>query len=84
MDVQADEAGLRPDPSATAVVERPVTDSQGQLFRDAYPTYADTDKIPAVSERRPQPRPRPARWLRVPGGRRGAGRGRRRARRSGS
>ena len=48
MDVQADEAGLRPDPSATVIVEPPVTDSQGQLFRDAYPTYADTDRIPAV------------------------------------
>lgn len=48
MDVQADEAGIRPDPSATAIVERPVTDSQGKLFNDAYPTYADTDKIPAV------------------------------------
>ena len=51
MDVQADEAGLRPDPSVTAIVERPVTDSQGQLFHDAYPTYADTDKIPAVGRR---------------------------------
>ena len=63
MDVQADEARLMPDPSATAVVERPVTDSQGQLFGDAYPTYADTDKIPAVG-RAPR-RPGPARWLRV-------------------
>jgi len=63
MDVQADEARLLPDPSATAVVERPVTDSQGQLFRDAYPTYADTDKIPAVG--RGAPSPGPARWLRV-------------------
>ena len=61
MDVQADEARLRPDPSATAMVERPVTDSQGQLFGDAYPTYADTDKIPAV---RPAARFAPAR----PGG----------------
>jgi hypothetical protein len=63
MDVQADEAGLRPDPSVTAIVERPVTDSQGQLFRDAYPTYADTDKIPAVG--RSTARPSAARWLRV-------------------
>jgi hypothetical protein len=62
MDVQADEAGLGPDPSATAIVERPVTDSQGQLFRDAYPTYADTDKIPAVGHS--AARPSPARWLR--------------------
>jgi hypothetical protein len=63
MDVKADEAGLRPDPSATAIVERPVTDSQGQLFGDAYPTYADTDKIPAV--RGTAAGPGPARWLRV-------------------
>jgi hypothetical protein len=64
MDVQADEARLRPDPFATAVVERPVTDSQGQLFGDAHPTYADTDKIPAVG-RGGAPAPGPARWLRV-------------------
>ena len=63
MDVQADETGFSPDPSATAVVERPVTDSQGQLFSDACPTYADTDKIPAVS--RYAASPGPARWLRV-------------------
>jgi hypothetical protein len=63
MDVQADEAGLRPDPSATAIVERPVTDSQGRLFGDAYPTYADTDKIPAVGHS--TARPGAARWLRV-------------------
>jgi hypothetical protein len=63
MEVQADEARLLPDPSATAVVERPVTDSQGQLFGDAYPTYADTDKIPAVG--RVAPSTGPARWLRV-------------------
>ncbi len=59
MDVQADEAGLRPDPSATATFQRPVTGreragagGQQQLFADAYPTYADTDKIPAVGGRR--------------------------------
>jgi hypothetical protein len=63
MDVRADEAGLRPDPSATAIVEQPVTDSQGQLFGDTYPTYADTDKIPAVRGRTVTPGP--ARWLRV-------------------
>jgi hypothetical protein len=62
MDVQADEARLKPDPSATAVVERPVTDSQGQLFGNGYPTYADTDKIPAVG--RGTASPGPARWLR--------------------
>ena len=62
MDVQADEARLKPDPFATGVVERPVTDSQGQLFGNPYPTYADTDKIPAVG--RGPASPGPARWLR--------------------
>ena len=28
--------------------DRPGTAGQGQLFADAFPTYADTDKIPAV------------------------------------
>jgi hypothetical protein len=65
MDVRADEAGLRPDPSATAIVERPVTDSQGKLFGDAYPTYADTDKIQAVRGSGRTAGPGPARWLRV-------------------
>jgi hypothetical protein len=64
MDVQADEAGIRPDPSASAIVERPVTDSQGRLFSDGSPTYADTDKIPAYSGGGPAP-PGPARWLGV-------------------
>jgi hypothetical protein len=64
MDVQADAAGIRPDPSATAIVERPVTDSQGRLFNPGYPTYADTDKIPAYNGGGPV-RPRPARWLRI-------------------
>ena len=82
MDVQADEAGLRPDPSVTAIVERPVTDSQGQLFGDAYPTYADTDKIPAVGRRSAARRGGPV--APGPGGHRGAGRGRPPARRSGS
>jgi len=63
MDVQADQAGLLPDPSSTAVVERVGTEGQGQLFRDAYPTYADTDRIPAVGG--VANRPGPARWLRV-------------------
>ncbi len=64
MDVQADEAGLRPDPSVTATVERTGTEGQQQLFRDAYPTYADTDRIPAVGGASKY-RPGPARWLRV-------------------
>jgi hypothetical protein len=64
MDVKADDARLRPDPSATAMVERTVTDSQGQLFNDGSPTYADTDKIPAY--RAPGPvRSGPARSLRI-------------------
>ena len=86
MDVQADDTGLLPDPSATAIFERPVagasrrsrranrghgrqsavTAAQQQLFADAYPTYADTDKIPAVSGGRgAQGRRRPGRILRV-------------------
>ena len=59
MDVKADETGLLPDQSATATFERPVAGrhaaaggQQQQLFADAYPTYADTDKIPAVSASR--------------------------------
>jgi len=62
MDVQADESRLKPDPFTTAVVERTVVDSQGQLFGDAHPTYADTDKIPAVG--RGTASRGPARWLR--------------------
>jgi hypothetical protein len=64
MDVQADDTGLLPDPSATAIFERPVTGrqqpvtgvqqpvtggQQQQFFADAYPTYADTDQIPATA-----------------------------------
>ena len=65
MDVQADEAGLRPDPSATAVVERPVTDSQGQLFNDGLPDLRGHRQDPGVPRRRRRPGPGPARWLRV-------------------
>jgi hypothetical protein len=57
MDVSAEEARLQPDPSPTATV------AQGELFRDNYPTYADTDKIPAVRSHYPPPGPAP--WLRV-------------------
>ena len=63
MDVQADQAGLTPDPFATGIVEPSTTGGQGQLFRYSYPTYADTDKIPAVHTH--SSRPGPARWLRV-------------------
>jgi hypothetical protein len=48
MDVQTDQAGLQADPFATAVVPRTDTGRQGQLFSDGFPTYADTDQIPAV------------------------------------
>lgn len=66
MDVQADEAGLRPDPFATAVVRAPGAGGQGELFSDAYPTYADTDEIPAVGHTRTgYPRPRTSTFLRV-------------------
>jgi len=73
MDVQADRAGagLQPDPSVTAVFQQPLVSSrrpsgsQGQLFADAYPTYADTDKIPKVTSEHRAHRPRAARWLRV-------------------
>ena len=67
MDVQADEARLKPDPFTTGVVERTVADSQGQLFGDAHPTYADTDKIAAVGRGGGTPSPGPARWLRPSG-----------------
>jgi hypothetical protein len=68
MDVKAEEAGLRPDPSATTVVRGAATAGQGQLFADAYPGYADTDKFPAVGngrERAAYARPRPSTFLRV-------------------
>jgi hypothetical protein len=63
MDVSAEKARLQPDPAATGIVELPATEGQGQLFRYSYPTYADTDKIPAVDRR--SARPGPALWLRV-------------------
>jgi hypothetical protein len=70
MDVKAEEAGLRPDPSATTVVRAAGTAGQGQLFADAYPDYADTDKFPAVGHGRGHgrggyPRPRTSTFLRV-------------------
>jgi hypothetical protein len=52
MDVHADDAMISPDPSATAVFERPGSGGlQQQLFADASPTYPDTDKIPHVGKR---------------------------------
>jgi hypothetical protein len=56
------------DSSATAVVQRAGPEGQGQLFPDAlaYPTYGDTDKIPAVGgSGRHADGLGPARWLRV-------------------
>jgi len=65
-----------PDPSITAVVPRHTPDAQGaatetgpptgqgQLFADAYPTFADTDQLPAVAPR-PRPHDRAPRWLRI-------------------
>lgn len=66
MDVKADQAGLEADPFVTAVVRRPDTSEQGQLFSDAYPTYAKTDQIPAVGGGgRGGSRPRTSRLLKV-------------------
>jgi hypothetical protein len=63
MDVQADERGLRPDPSVTPAGDRPPTGGQGELFGDVYPTFPETDKIPAV--RGGGSPSGSARWLRV-------------------
>ncbi len=66
MDVQTDQAGLQPDPFATAVVPLHDTGRQGRLFSDASPTYADTDQIPAVRhDGRNSGRPRTSRLLRL-------------------
>ena len=75
MDVHADEAGLTAaDPSATEAIPAVTTTfvrsdpaGQGQLFPEAltYPTYADTDKIPAVGRGSVRGGPGAGRWLRV-------------------
>ena len=68
MEVHPGEVGPGADPSATAVAQQAGPEGQGQLFPDAlaYPTYGDTDKIPAVGGRSRRPdEPGPARWLRV-------------------
>ncbi len=68
MDVHADEVEFTADPSATTVMRRSGSEGQGQLFPDAlaYPTYADTDKIPAVGNgARGSSGSGSARWLRV-------------------
>ena len=58
MEVHPGEVGPGADPSATAVVQRAGLEGQGQLFPDAlaYPTYGDTDKIPAVGGSKPPSR----------------------------
>ena len=56
------------EPSDTTVFHQLGSEGQGQLFPDAlaYPTYGDTDKIPAVGSGSPSTgRPGSARWLRV-------------------
>ena len=75
MDVHADEAKLTAaDPSATEAIPAVTTSfarsgpaGQGQLFPEAltYPTYADTDKIPAVGTERVRGGSGTGRWLRV-------------------
>jgi hypothetical protein len=81
MDVHADEAGLTAanpavtaahpavpaDASTTTTYQPPGSAGQGQLFPEAlgYPTYGDTDKIPAVGKERTPRAAGPSRWLRV-------------------
>jgi hypothetical protein len=71
MDVQASDTGFRPDPAVTAVVPAAGNIGQGVLFHEAlgYPTFGDTDKIPAVSGARGGRRggggPRAPGWLRL-------------------
>ncbi|MGA2930962.1 MAG: hypothetical protein ABSE98_02615, partial [Acidimicrobiales bacterium] len=68
MDVHAEEVGLTAaDPSDTTTYARSDLAGQGQLFPEAlaYPTYADTDKIPAVGRGRSSGRSRSGRWLQV-------------------
>ncbi len=76
MDVQADEASIRSDPSPTlaagtppaAVARPPRSVHQGNLFQDdPYPTFAQTDPTPVVSRAAPAPRRAPAtsRGLRI-------------------
>ena len=67
MDVQADDAGLEADPSATAVFERPRSDGQGQLFPDARPTQPTRTPTRSRPSERPRAdhRPRAPRALRL-------------------
>jgi hypothetical protein len=65
MDVKADQRERQADPFATAVVPQADATRQGQLFADAYPTYADTDQIPVASGAPTYRRPRTSRLLRL-------------------
>jgi len=68
MEVHPGEAVPDAEPSDTTVFQPLGREGQGQLFPDAlaYPTYGDTDKIPAVGSGGRSPgQPGPARWLRV-------------------
>jgi hypothetical protein len=69
MSVQAEDSGPHPDPAATAALPVVPDPGQGVLFHDAhgYPTFGDTDKIPAVTQGRARGRagPRAPRWLRL-------------------
>ena len=71
MDVKDDQVWAGPDTAATAVVPMPRTTAsavtgagQGQLFSDASPTFADTDRIPVVGTGRRTGGPDPSPWLR--------------------
>ena len=68
MEVHPGEAVPGAEPSDTTVFHQLGPEGQGQLFPDAlaYPTYGDTDKIPAVGSGSRSPgQPGSARWLRV-------------------
>ncbi len=75
MDVQAGDTGVRPDPSATAVVPTTGGAGQGRLFHDSHAnsSFDDTDEFPVVPgssgrgrrARRGAGRPGAPRWLRL-------------------
>jgi hypothetical protein len=73
MDVQADEASVRSDPSPTAAVgpsspaaAGPRSAYQGTFFQDdPYPTYATTDPTPVVPRASPRRPPSASRGLRI-------------------
>jgi hypothetical protein len=74
MDVQADEASVRSDPSPTiaagtppAAVARPLRSvHQGNFFQDdPYPTFAQTDPTPVVPRAAPRRAPATSRGLRI-------------------